>query len=1471
MKPITNLLIAGLLLFVHTLVGQNLQTSFSPATITANVGEQVAIEFRVTNFTNINSVQLPITYNASVLRFDSLDAAYFGPDDQVLPGYGDSTTASHPNAGKVVFTWYPNLLDYPDGYTLPANTRLFTLRFTVIGNGTANINVSTMSPGIEVIRSGAPISTTNNNGTTVTGGNGQPTYVGFKIIANQIHIPKGHVGCMPITVNDFDSMWSMQFAMHWDPLKLKYECTRAYNLPDLTSASFGAQGALTTGTLLAGWADPNQLLVGTSRADGAKIFDVCFTAIGNQGANALVTIDGVGFPPSGGGAEAINSSVQDVWEATSGITDTAYIITIPPPANAVKYDAGRDTAMNGAIACVPVKVTNHTNVTNAEYIITTDGTKLAFQSIGLGANPMGLVIGTNFNTAAVGRVRFTYNNATGITLPNNTTIFNVCYTVGDATVAPLNTEIPVNITSAACTGGGPFPVGVSKKNFGGFPIAIDSGAVRVGVIGPATATFAVTNVTCFGLTNGAVNTTVNNGAGCGYNWTGPGGFTATTQNLTNVGPGTYVVTVTLCAGGTIVSSTTVTQPTALQIPTNQLNITPVKCTGETNGAIFLMPSGGTIPYTYAWSGPNNFTSTSNNLMNLDNGTYVVTVTDNKGCILISQQLNVLEAATLLTPAFNTSTNVKCLGEANGSAQITVTGGQTPYAFSWRDFNNLQVSIVEDPTNLTAGIYNIIVTDAYGCTKSLPAAVTITAPQSALTVNSLITNVVCNGASTGAISLTISGGWPGNNTIVWTPTLPAIPNPTVIPANTYTASVTDAGGCVVTHVAQVTEPAGIQFDTVITPQSGVTLDGAIDLTILSGGVAPLAYAWTGPNGYSAITQDISGLAAGPYTVTITDAASCQRVIPFTVPSANVASVLSVVDACGNNGCINLLLTGTAVPPYIITLTSSVLPGGTKEVLTSDATPELCDLPAGFYSIIIADGNSNVYDIGAVQVEQLEQALVSELTTPPTGSNNNGSITLTHSFQSNFNFIWNTGSVDSVLTNLAAGTYTVTVTNTSSLCTAVYSYTLTPNNPLVVTSTQQNPNCLLAATGSINLVVNGGTPPYLFSWTGPNGFTASTQNLTGLLAGTYSVTVSDQGGTLFSNNFPLPATSLLAISTVNETSNYGFGFQVSSADVCDGAASVVVSNALGNVSILWSSGETGFSASALCGGAYTVTVSDQSGCSSVWSDNLLAPSSVSGTSTQLSNYNGYGVSCFESCDGSVRFFPAGGVPPYKVTWPTGQIDQGIPAGGASVAEELCGGTISVTITDFLGATKVVTVTLLQPDPLEVEFSAIPPTTFNSCDGEVLAVVPGAVGQFTATWSGSFGSAGTGPRAEDLCAGEVVQFIIEDANGCTAIGVDTLFSKDIDCMSLRPVITPGLQDGKNDYLLITCAESTRNHIEIYNRWGQLVFETDNYDNSSRVWTGLTDSGKPLAEGVYYYVLTYDGAGGEQVVAKGHINLLR
>jgi gliding motility-associated-like protein len=118
--------------------------------------------------------------------------------------------------------------------------------------------------------------------------------------------------------------------------------------------------------------------------------------------------------------------------------------------------------------------------------------------------------------------------------------------------------------------------------------------------------------------------------------------------------------------------------------------------------------------------------------------------------------------------------------------------------------------------------------------------------------------------------------------------------------------------------------------------------------------------------------------------------------------------------------------------------------------------------------------------------------------------------------------------------------------------------------------------------------------------------------------------------------------------------------------------------------------------------------------------------------------------------------------------------------------------------------------------------------------------------------------------------VTFTIVDAAGCSAKDTITVPFPKSECLQVRPVITPGQQDGKNDFLFIPCIEQVKNSIEIYNRWGQLVFQTTNYDNASNNWTGLTKTGQPLAAGVYYYVLTFTDDQGNQQQLKGYVNLL-
>jgi gliding motility-associated-like protein len=412
-----------------------------------------------------------------------------------------------------------------------------------------------------------------------------------------------------------------------------------------------------------------------------------------------------------------------------------------------------------------------------------------------------------------------------------------------------------------------------------------------------------------------------------------------------------------------------------------------------------------------------------------------------------------------------------------------------------------------------------------------------------------------------------------------------------------------------------------------------------------------------------------------------------------------------------------------------------------------------------------------------------------------------------------------------------------------------------------------SCIYSANGSINWGITGGAPPLSYEWKGPNG-PLSNDNfgaLNNLVPGNYSVTATDAEGNTFSTSTTLTSQSTLAVTNVNELSNYQ-GFQVSGANQCDGIASVVFSGGVGNTSILWSNNVTSIQNNTLCAGVYSVTVSDGLGCTSVWSDELTSPPGVSLIQSMVTE-----ISCHGECDGVARVTVSGGVAPYTVTWSTGQTDQVVNAGGFSQAVNLCGGDYKVTVTDKLGADYVYDLPIPEPEPIVLTFASVAPTTFNACNGEIIAEAPGAVEPIVYTWSGSLGHSGNSQRAEGLCSGEVVQFVLYDANGCAGTGVDTVAYAEDGCYQVRPVITPGQQDGNNDFVFITCIENVPNTIEIFNRWGQLVFETNNYDNASNVWDGTTKDGQPLAEGVYYYVLSYtDPINGSQQ-KKGHINLLR
>ena len=348
------------------------------------------------------------------------------------------------------------------------------------------------------------------------------------------------------------------------------------------------------------------------------------------------------------------------------------------------------------------------------------------------------------------------------------------------------------------------------------------------------------------------------------------------------------------------------------------------------------------------------------------------------------------------------------------------------------------------------------------------------------------------------------------------------------------------------------------------------------------------------------------------------------------------------------------------------------------------------------------------------------------------------------------------------------------------------------------------------------------------------------------------------------------SNLAINNVNELSLKPGGTQVSGANLCDGEAAVVFTGQSGSATILWSNGVNTVNNNTLCGGAYSVTVTDLAGCSAVWSDALTVPAAIVSTDESVS------PKCFDQTDGSAKVFVSGGIEPYKVLWSNGQSDQLVFSNTYSEAVNLAGGTYTVTITDFNLVTQTATVTVPTPQQINVTFTGVDPNNFNACDGERIAFVTGAAAPIIYEWSGSYGHTGDTERAEGLCSGEVLYYEITDAFGCSVSVIDTVPYPVDGCYHVRPVLTPAEQDGNNDFTLITCIdESPSNTVEIYNRWGQLVFQTEGYTNNindpEHTWTGYTRSGQSLPEGVYYYVLTFIDDQGNQHQLKGFINLIK
>lgn len=235
--------------------------------------------------------------------------------------------------------------------------------------------------------------------------------------------------------------------------------------------------------------------------------------------------------------------------------------------------------------------------------------------------------------------------------------------------------------------------------------------------------------------------------------------------------------------------------------------------------------------------------------------------------------NILQVSTISV------TNESCAGANDGSIDITVSNGATPYLFDWDIDGTGDNDDTEDLSGLPPGTYNVLVIGADGCVVAASATVNAAALLSATVIT---TPATCSGSSDGTISITATGGTPpyqysidGGITFFGTNVFAGLS------AGTYTVVVEDINGCKITVFATVADGPNLTLNEVIIDESCVmAYDGSIDLMV-SGGTTPYTYSWTGPGGFTASTEDISGLTTGAYDVTVIDANGCTGMLSIVI--------------------------------------------------------------------------------------------------------------------------------------------------------------------------------------------------------------------------------------------------------------------------------------------------------------------------------------------------------------------------------------------------------------------------------------------------------------------------------------------------------------------------------------------------------------------------------------------------------------
>lgn len=790
-------------------------------------------------------------------------------------------------------------------------------------------------------------------------------------------------------------------------------------------------------------------------------------------------------------------------------------------------------------------------------------------------------------------------------------------------------------------------------------------------------------VSCFGGNDGSITVTATGGLPP-LEYSIDGGINYQTGNVFNgLISGLYNVTVKDNFGCVV---TWPLNPVSVDQPTDLVHTTvkaDASCANVFDGNITINASGGTPPYSYSLNGgPSQL---GNVFSGLGANTYQITVIDDNGCLDTSSVT--INNTYIISVSNQNQTNVSCFGAADGSVTVQVNGGIPPYAYS---LNGINFQSSGTFSGLSAGTYIITGRDSKGCTEFV--TVTITQPAEVYAQIDSITNVLCNGTSTGAVYITAYGGTPGY-TYSWSngATTEDIIG---VAAGIYNLTVTDINGCSGQNGATITSPLALslniaQFNNLLCSGDST---GAIDVTA-NGGVPPYSYAWS--NG--AATEDVVHLPDGSYSVTVSDANGCSSVISQLIasPTPLTSSVTGTDVACNGlaNGAADLNVNGGTTPYFY-------------QWSNFQATQDVSGLAGGLYYVLITDFNGCTLRDSVLINEPAPLVLSASVTQITCFNASDGAIDLTVTGgTSPYTYLWSNGASTEDLTGLSGNTYIVTVTDGNG-CSATASETIVNPTPISTSFVVDAALCSGDANGGIDLIPSGGTPGYTYNWS--NG--AGTEDLNNVVAGTYVITLTDSKG--------CTKVDSVVVSEPQPLVTSGFIKNVSCNSLCDGFIDITAYGGTLPYAFNWSNGPSTEDIGQVCGGNYFVTVTDGNACTvaSLYLVNEPAPLNV--------DVVGSNIACYAACTGTLAAVPTGGTTPYQYLWESFQTD--------SALSGICAGKHTVLVTDSNGCQAFDTLLLTEPNEIVITGTVINAKCFNSADGAIDISVNGGVPGYTYTWS-------------------------------------------------------------------------------------------------------------------------------------------